>query len=307
MARREPNLHLIHGNDAEAVANARYELQTRLLPGGEADGEITDIRPPGNQPLKLEKAFSLIVGELSTVSLIPDAKRVVVVWQLHDFRDDRRGSARAAKKAKKTAKSDMTAELESYVVRSLLNSEHSLIFVFDEDDEKGRRVSKTSAIYQMVRKHGAIQEFSEKRIDWQLDDALLNGNLDEAVRLIREWTDRGGNAPFRLVTTLNTFLQLLLQARLELEARRDGIPSKGLFGGPVRPGLESVPDFKAKRVRALSSSVSLERIRRALQGLNDAQRSFFPTGRELVVHNAVEQVEVMLAELLGGRAAAARR
>ncbi len=303
MTRCEPALCLIHGNNAEAVATARYDLQKRLLPNGEADGEITDIRPPGNQPLKLEKAFSQIVEELSTVSLIPDTKRVVVVWQLHDFREDRRGSARAAKKNQK-AKRDVVADLESYVTRSLAGSENTVIFVFDEDDEKGRRVSKTSAMYQLVKKHGDIREFTEKRIDWQLDDALLSGDLDGAVRLMREWTNRGGNAPFRLVSTLNTFLQLLLHARLELEARRDGLKTKGLFGGPVRPGLETIPDFKAKRVRSVAGGISLQRIRRALQRLDSAQRSFFPTGKELVVHDAVEQVEVMLAELLAERPAA---
>lgn len=297
----QPKVVLLHGNNAEALANARFELRTAMLPGGEADGEFVDIRPPGNMPLSLERAFSEIVQELGTVSLIPDQKRVVTVWQLNDFREDGRGSVRAQKKTK-AEKRDVVAEFGTYLRNSLPDSPNHLIFVFEEDDEKGRKVSKSSSMYQLVRDVGEIREFSEKRLDWQLDDTLLAGDLSGSVRLIREWTDRGGNAPFRLVATLNGFLQLLLQARLEAEARRAGTNTKGLFGSGMWPSLESVPEFKARKVRALAGTLPLERIRRALGRLNEAQRSLFPTGNELVVHDGIDQVEVMLVELLDRRA-----
>lgn len=296
----QAKVFLLHGNNAEALANARFALRTQLLPGGEADGEVVDIRPPGNMPLTLERAFSEIVQELGTVSLIPDQKRVLVVWQLNDFREDGRGSVREKKKAK-GEKRDLVAELGAFLRANLAESGNRVVFVFEEDDEKGRKVSKASPMYQLVRDLGDIREFSEKRLDWQLDDALLAADLTGSVRLIRDWIDRGGNAPFRLVGTLNGFLQLLLQARLEAEARRDGVDTKGLFGASMRPSLESVPEFKARKMRALAGSMPLPKIRTALARLNDAQRSMFPTGQELVVHDGVEMVETMLAELFARR------
>src|SRR5690606_20897253 len=104
-------------------------------------------------------------------------------------------------------------------------------------------------------------------------------------------TRRGGNAPFRLVTSLNSFLQLLLQARLQLEAKRAGTSTKGLFPPDMRPSLDSVPAFKIKRIQAVAGQVTLPRIRTALRRMNDIQKSFFPTGTELVVHDPLEQVE----------------
>ncbi len=288
-------VYLIHGNMEEAVNSCRYELQRKLLPGGEEDGEIIDIRPPGNMPLKLERAVTDIIQELGTVSLIAEARRVVVVYNLYDFRTEQRGSVRQAKK-EKAGKKDHVAELEHYLTNVLPTTENTIVFVFDEDDEKNRRVAKTSAMYQLVKRIGQVHEFNEKRIDWQLDETLMARNLYGSLALIRDWTDRGGNSAYRLTLTLNGFLQLLLQARLQAEAQRDGINTNNLFAG-MRPSLATVPNFKASKMRALAGQIPLPRIHSALRRLNDAQKSFFPSGEELVVHDALEQIEVMLMEL----------
>jgi hypothetical protein len=293
-------VHLVHGNDEPRVNEARYGLLRRLLPLGEEDGEVVDLRGPGNQPPQLDRMVGQIIEELGTMSFVPDQKRVVVVWELMDFRTGKEGSLRAAKAksaAAKGAKRDPAAILEEYIRDSGTDSENALIFVFNEDDDR-KKVSKTSALYQMVQRLGEIQEFSEKRVDWALEDALFARRTDEAIRLLREWNEKSSNA-FRVVTTLNGFLQVLLQARLEIEATRDGRNARGAFQVEgLRPSLASVPDFKARKFRQMAADISLSRLQGCLTMLNDIQKALFPTGEELVVPDAMEMTEVMLVRLL---------
>lgn len=291
----KPKVALIYGNQLEAVHESRYKLIQHLLPNGEEDGEVIEIRGAGTQPLKLEKAWSQIVEELGTVSLLPDAKRVVVVYDLQDFKTASKGSVREAKKATK-GKVDPLKKLEEYIRNVHMQSENALVFVYNEDDEKGRRVAKTSGIFQLVSGLGPVRVFQEKRLDWQFEEAVLNADLNQAITISREWLGRGGNSNFRMVTTLNGILQLLLQARLQLEARRANQASNNLFAG-LRPSLDQIPDFKANKVRALASLVTLETIHSAMKRLNDLQKSFFPKGTELLIHDPREQLEVLLIEL----------
>lgn len=288
---------LVHGNLAAEVENKRYQLQRAFLPSGEEDGELVDIRPPGNQPFKLDRAIEPIIQEVGTTSLVPGMCRVVVVHDLQDFRTEVKGSRREARKGAKS-KPDPVMRLEEYVRQVMLpDTENVLLFVFNEDDEKGRRVAPSSKLYQMVRSVGEVFAFSEKRIDWRFEDALLSGDLNGSVRLLREWLDRGSNANFRVVTTTNSFLQLLLQARLREESSREGRQTAALFPPDLRPSLSSIPDFKARRYRQLASSVPLDRIHKALVHLNEAQKAFFPTGEEAVVHDPNGTMEVLLSEL----------
>ncbi|MGF1572299.1 MAG: hypothetical protein ACFCU1_04440 [Sumerlaeia bacterium] len=267
----------------------------QALPGGEEEGEIIDLYPPGNMPHKLEKSLSTIIDELGTVSLIPDMRRVVIVHQMDEFRTAQKGSLREAK-ANAKGKPNPVDTLANYLRKVHLTTNNILIFVYLEDDEKNKVVNKTSALYQLISSLGPANEYREKRLDWQVEEALFNADLSLSVTLIRDWISRGGNAQFRLVTTLNGVLQLLLQARLAQEAREKNQSTTNAFAG-LRPSLESVPPFKAKKAHTLASRISLPALRKAFVRFNQIQCSFFPKGTEVVVHDALEQTEIMLAEL----------
>lgn len=295
------NLFLIHGNDPAALAEARYQLLRKLLPNGEEDGEIIDIHPPGNQPLQLAKTVSQINEELGAVSLVPDQRRVVVVWNLAELRSSSsrsRGRKKAAKKAsKRAAAADPVDRLAGVIDDVLDGSGNALVFIVEEDDERGRRVVKTAPAYELIRRRGRVQECSERRIDWQWEEALLGGNLAESIRILRRWDDRGGSGAYRIVTTLDGVLQLLLQARLRLDAQAHGIDASRLFPRDMRPSIDSVPDFKRRKVQALAAAIPLDALRDALAALNRTQKAFFPTGDELIVHDAIELLEFLLADL----------
>lgn len=291
-----PKVAIVFGNQEEEVSESRFRLIREALPRGEEDGEVIDVRPPGNLPLKLEKAVGTLIDEMGTISLIPEMKRVIVVYQMDDFRNAQSGSLREAKSTSKS-KGDPVATLGEYIRQVHLQSNNLLLFVFEEDDEKNKTVNKTSALFQLVSSLGPVFEHREKRMDWQVEEALLNGDLSTSVTLIRDWLERGGNASFRLVNTLNNVLQLLLQARLIQEAREAGKNTTNIYAN-LRPSLENVkPPFKQQKIHSLASRIPLPAIRRALQKFNRIQCSFYPMGTEVVVHDPEEQIEVMLAEL----------
>ncbi|MCB2154319.1 hypothetical protein KQI84_05495 [bacterium] len=299
-----PKIVLIHGNVETQVNESRYELERVLLPAGEADGEVVDIRPTPNT--SLPKIVNEIIEELGTISLVPDMKRVVVVHQLNDFRKGKKGSVRQTRKTADPLE-EACDRLEDYVKRVLPDMPNWLVFVYVEEDDWRKKVEKTSRLYQIVRQHGTVREFSEKRIDWQIDDALFARDIPQTISLLREWMDRPGSVSFRVVVTLNTFLQLLLQARLTMEAQREGVRAESFFPDDMRPSINKTPDFKVRKLKGLAGQIPLARIRAALGRLDQIQRSFFPTGEELVVHDAVEQLEVMLIELLSDEPMEVRR
>jgi len=286
---------LIYGNQKDKVQDARYQFIHRFLPNGEADGEVIDIRPPGNQPLKLEKVWSQIIEELGTVSLIPDAKRLVIVHNLSDFKSASRGSLREKKKTQK-GKVNPVEKLEDYIRKSLVKSPHALLFLYEEDDEKGRFVSKTNPLFMMLKSVGDVQVFQEKRLDWQLEEAVLARDMNRSISLVREWVKRGGNAPFRLTTMLNGILQLILQARLKIDAQKRGEKTGNIYQ-EIRPSIDTVPEFKRKKVQQFAMNVSHESLLNSIHRLNQIQKSFFPKGTELIVHDPLEQLEVFLVEL----------
>ena len=299
-----PQIILLHGNVDTQVNEARYELERALLPGGEADGDVVDIRPGPNAAIS--KVTNEIIEELGTMNLVPDMKRIVVVHQLNDFRKAQTGSVRKARKTADPADAALDG-FEDFLKRVLPSMPNWLIFVFVEEDDWRKKVEKTSRLYQMVRGLGEVREFSEKRIDWQFDDALFSRNIPLTISLLREWIDRPGSASFRIVMTINSFLQLLLQARHQIEAQRDGIRADAFFPNDMKPSLSKTPDFKVRKFKSLAMQIPLERIRTAIRRLDRVQKSFFPTGEELVVHDAPEQLEVMLIELLRNESAEVRR
>ncbi|MDK2972336.1 MAG: hypothetical protein PWP23_2091 [Candidatus Sumerlaeota bacterium] len=298
---------LIHGNSVEKVGEKRYALQQELLPNGEEDGEIADIQSAGNQGLTLDSCVNDIIEELGTVSLIPDARRIVVVHDLADFKSG--GGRRAKKSAKKSAKKAAKPAkqrasswqiLESFLLESLPETPNTLIFVYNEDEEKFRWLDKKSELYTFCQRHGDVFEFSDARIDWRFEDAVLAGDLNTSLLILREWADRSGSPQFRVLQTFNRLLQWLLQARLREEARESGanphqidLPNK-----KDRLSLDDMPPFKQKKVSARARFIPTDRLLAALQRLVVAQKAFFPTGEERVVPDAWDVLEELLVELL---------
>jgi hypothetical protein len=289
---------LIHGNVEEKVGDKRFELQRSLLPNGDEDGEVVDVKSAGNQPLTLDAMADTIVQELGTVSLIPDARRVVVVHDLADFRSGRGGGAAGGGKKKKAAAGRGWALLQDFLLNSLPQTPNWLLFVFNEDDEKMRWVDKKGALYEFCQRHGDIFELSEQRIDWRFQNVVLEGDLSDSIRLLREWGDRPGSTQFRVVQTMHQLLQLLLQARLREEAKAAGRDPSVADHPDKRLSFSQQHPYKQRLIAARARTIPLARLRRALELLDEAQRAFFPTGEELHIPNAWDILEQVLVEIL---------
>lgn len=298
-------VYFIHGNDEAKVSEARYALIRRLLPKGEEDGEVVELRGAGSQPQTLDKVIGRIEEEVGAASFVPDLRKVVIVYDLADLKAAGTARKKAAKKAAKSkakprpdAAQAALDRLQACIATVLPSTDHALVFLYQEDDEKGRRVAKGGPLYTLLQRHAVIQECSGKRLDWAFEEALLSGDARASLALLGDWIDRGGNASFRVVATLNSIVQLLLQARLQQEAERLGEASQTLFPADLRPGLGSIPDFKRRKVAAMARGMELGRLKRALEDVNALQRAFFPTGEELVVPDSKEMAERLVIGLL---------
>ncbi|MEQ8820677.1 MAG: hypothetical protein RLY93_10555 [Sumerlaeia bacterium] len=299
---RLPQIALIYGNDEAAVARERYGLERAHLPHGEESGDVVDIRGAGTQRLELKKCVQEIIGELGTVSMLGDAKRVVTVHDLADFR-----TAQKSKRASKSTKTDEFDLLGNYLRDVLPTTDNAIIFVVNENDEKrDRSLEKSSRMYDLVSRLGQVIERRVKRLDYQLEEALFKRDLVKSLHLLREWFDRSGSSSGRIVGFFNTFIQLLLQARLQLEAQQAGLDARNLFASDMRPSIKSVPSFKYDALRGFASQTSMEQLRRALELAHETQRHAFPSGAMPVVQDPQDLLEQLIVELLAPAQAMAR-
>lgn len=294
-------LYLIHGNNEVEVNDARYELVSAILTPEERDSGLTEIRSAGNQPLTLDNALNEILSELGTSSFIGGSRRVVVVYDLKDFFEAKRGGAKSGKgaKPKKSPARDTTAIFADWIAKTLPTTENIVVFVCQENDEKQRTVSDSSELYQLCRDHGLIVVKRDKPFQYDLEERVLGRNTAGAVTLLRAWLKRGGSdstTRSRVYSTVSNIVELALQARCVASARTEGIPVNQVQPEGF-PSLSRIPDWKAKKIHTFAQGFSMERLRGLVEQVNRLQTVMYPTGEEDYVPDWEDMLESIVVQL----------
>lgn len=312
-AKRRPKfpqsqLYLIHGNNETDVGTARFELVHELLTPEERDSGLTEIMGPGNQPLKLDRALSEIIEELGTSSFIAGSRRVAVVYDLQEMFGSGGGKKKAP--AKKTKKKPAAAPsrdrmdiLVDWLTDVLPTTENIAVFVCNENDEKRKKISPTTGLYNLIRDKGVVIERSEKPLNFEFENHLLSGNPTAAITLLREWLRRAGSdssSRLRVYSTLSGAVQVALEARLVQLAKERGVPETQVLAEGVYPRLAAMPAFKSKKFHELARRLPVETLHDLVEKTNKLQRLLYPSGEEDYIAGWEELAEVVIIQLCTG-------
>jgi hypothetical protein len=298
-----PQLYLLYGNDEVRISDARLALVQQHLAPEDRDANLSEIRPPGSHPLRLEKAFSSITGELGMLGLLPDVPRVLVVYDLSDFFD---GAGRKAPPPRKEPKGDIVGAFAAFVEKVLPQTPNVGIFVCVEDEEKSRQVNESGPLYELIRRHGDTRAFRERPIARDFEDAFWKGDLHATLEVLQRWRERIGSdsgARLKLYRSVYQAIDLLVQARCSQIARERELPAEVQPPAAAWPSIAKMPDFRRRQAHALAGRLSMADLQRAVAAMNRIQLQMYPTGEEPYVPDWERTMELALADLFGAAGA----
>lgn len=294
-------VHLLYGNDEVKLNDARLEVIARFLQPEDRAGNLTEIRPPGNQPLRLEKALPEITAELGTISLLGGIPRVVIVHNLADFfgQGARKASTAAATK-KKAPAADPVEALTEFMLGPFAQGENVALFICEEDEDKAKAVDENSAVFKLIARLGERRVFREKPIARDLEEALYNGDWAGALVVMRRWRERAGSdsgARLKLYRTIAQWIEMILQAKALQDAQNAGqrAPSD-LVPANAWPSIHRLPDFRRRQAGQLARGMTWTNLRSLVQGIHRVQRLMYPSGDEAYVADWATALEHVLVE-----------
>lgn len=297
----EKSLYLIYGNDETAVNDTRYALVNHLLTPEERDSGLAEVRSAGNQPLTLDASMSQIVEELGTSSFLDDSRRVVVIYDLKDLYEAKRSRGGAAKGAKAPKKESSRLDIFLGWMRETLPTTRNIaVFVCAENEERQKKVSQDSPLYQFLTQHGHVIEKREKPLQYEFEELVLSMNGPAAIVLLREWIRRSGGdsgGRLRIYNTLAHLVELAMQARCQAEGRARRIP-EGEVTVAAFPSLAKVPDWKARKIRQFAERLTMDQWRAIVREVHRLQTLMYPTGEEDYVPNWEDFMETLVMRLI---------
>lgn len=296
-------LFLYYGNETVALHQARFDTVAKFLPPEERGANTVELRGPGTQALKLEKALGALVSELGTVALIPGTPRVVIAYDVADlYNAPARKKDSAPPKGKTAApKADPVDSFLQFIASVFRESENVLIFVCEEDEDKNDYVNEEHPIVREVRRIGHAACFRERPIARELEDRLYAGDLESSLRTLRRWQDRIGSdstGRMKLYKAVAGFIELLLQAKCALLGREQGVPSDVSAPPALYPSVTKLPDGRKRQLARIATVLSMESLRRAVDRVHKVQRLLYPAGDEAFVADWYPLLEQALVEVL---------
>lgn len=282
-------IHLLYGNDEVKLNDARLEVVSRFLLPEDRAGNLTEVRPAGTQPLKLERALPEITAELGTISLLGDIPRVVVIHNVADFfgAPARKPPSAAASAKKKAPVADPVELLSAFLLGPFAQGANVALFVCEEDEDKGKAVDENSPLFKLIARLGERRVFREKPIARDLEDALYTGDWAGALEVMRRWRERAGSdssARQKLYRTVSHWVETIVQAKSLQDAESDGqrAPSD-LVPANSWPSIHRAPDFRRRQANQLARALSWASLRSMVEGVHRVQKLMYPIGDERYV------------------------
>lgn len=295
LARVDKNakFYFLHGDDEAAIERAKDQIVATHLSREEREENYFEIVPTGSPP-QLRRVLDDVLGELSTVSFLPDVTRIVTLYTVNDFFEGKSGGARRGRGKKAEAddknKKSPSDHLASFLQAELPNLPALLIVIAVEDYEKFKRVSTSNPVVQFAQSRSAVYCFKEDSPQFLFFDALFARQTTRALELWREWHRRAPGSP-RPSMMLASQLRLLIQAKTasstavlqqrgvkRTEYGKDFMPheaDKNLFA--LRP------EFRRDKLIRASSAFTFNELLDAYEKLMDIQKYVIPTASDIYV------------------------
>lgn len=303
---KKRQFHFLHGDDEAAIENAkRAIIETHLTPE-ERDENYREIIPSGSPPA-LKKVLGDVLAELSTVSFLPDSRRVVTLYTVNDFFE-----AKAAKTARAKAKAVAEAvaqkrssseHLAEFIENELPNLPAVLIIIAIEDYEKWKKVSPGNPVVNMATQTGALRIFKEESPQFAFFDALFERNTGRTLELWRSWLQRTGVGSPKPYMMLASQLRLLIQAKTAASGQlsQRGI-TRQKYAAEFMPlefdkSLFALrPEFRQQKLTRAAGNFTLIELLNAYEKLEPLQKFAIPLNSDPYVPDRNLLAELWIAE-----------
>jgi DNA polymerase III delta subunit len=162
-------VYFLYGEDSVALNQAKRKLINLIIPPEYRDGNLNEFVGKG---LDIMECITL-----SDTYPFLATRRVIVIENYPYLSGTKKLPAKA------------TAELDRFAeyITSQQATWTTLIFVFEEDKEKGRTVSKTNHLYSAIKKHGIIVEFAFSDSMFKFLDTLGARDSGAALRYLHQF------------------------------------------------------------------------------------------------------------------------
>lgn len=291
----------LHGDDLAKIESFKEEIVGSHLRTEEREENYTEYGILGGTPTQLRSVLGDVIAELSTVSFLPTAKRVVTLYNIQDFYEGRGRPARKGRGASKEAKapSEILAE---FIENELPNLPAVLIIIAPEDYEKRRRVLASDPVFASAKRQGTAYCFREVGPQFAFFDALFARNSGQAIRLWRDWQERVGGSPrpyYALISQLRLLIQAKMLASRIYERRgvqREEFVERMLPGDDELNVTRLMPEWRREKLMRASANFTLQELVAAYEKLEPLAKFAVPLATDPVVPDRQLQAELWILE-----------
>jgi len=218
-------IYLFYGNRTEEILRARDQVLDMLIEKESRFESLTEYQAQGQSyGIELNKILSDIAGDLSTLSFIPGAQKVVVVTNPMELYSAGAARPRKKKAKKKSASKGRTKakpekpksdgqEYLRWIQDELKETGNHLILIALEDEGAGREVNDRHPIFQTIGRMGHFQKFRDTKAFWRIEDSLIGRNPQACLAAIQDlW--KPGKGDSNVYGAVVRCLRFMLQANI---------------------------------------------------------------------------------------------
>ncbi|MCX7018727.1 MAG: hypothetical protein NTY46_07000 [Candidatus Sumerlaeota bacterium] len=293
--------YFLHGDDEAAIENFRRQIVEACLTAGEREENYREFVPPAGAST-LRHILGEIMSELSTVSLLPGARRVVTLYTIQDFFEARaKGGAGRSARTKTgvgggaaiaggdTPKTTPSMRMAKFIETELPSLDGMLIVIAIEDYEKWKRISPSNPVVALARKQETLHAFRQTSAQFAFFDALFARNTQLALTLWREWVQRAAASP-KPYYALTAQLRLLIEAKTAVSSQ---LQSRGISrvqfekefmpAEPDKNLFALKPDFRRDKLLRSAANFTFPELLTAYEKLAPLQKYAIPLASDTSV------------------------
>ena len=288
--KKQAQCFLFHGENEVEIHRERVSLIQSLLPPEEGRENVTEFEPPQGRLLSLKSVASDLMADLSMLSLLPDSKRIAVVYNLENFYSE------------KGATSDIEPYFARFLEKELPGTNNIVIFVNIESFEKKRIINKKSILYSVISKIGVVREFKETPFLWEIEPQILQRNAPACISLFRNWTKKDSGAPRKIFYLLVKIVNLLIQMKgfqnKDNEFKNKPGLEKEIFPQKMSQNIRTLKPFLQKRYQNAADLFSMDKLIWANKRLLEINKVVFPKSDDPYVPDLITVLEIFILNFL---------
>jgi hypothetical protein len=296
------SIYLLHGDNEARINEAKLRLIGKHLSPELRAHNLTEFSPVGQRWItSLEPILAELISELSLPSLLPEANRVVVVYNLADLYQKKARKGPESAKGTKTKETAALKYLLDFLAGPFQHSPNVLILVATEEQGKYRTLNKKSPLYVLVKKTGIIQEISDRPLRYRLTDALLAQDTPQCIKAFRQWFASYDKARQDIFKSVLSDIHLLLQAKI-LNAKETSFGANKqlrhiLFPKELQANIVQQHPYRKKKFQDAALQYSTTQLTCALKYLLRLNRALYPLQYDRYVPDVQVMFEVFLVGL----------